>query len=283
MSATGPAGEQAGAAGWERPTGGPPTEPGPLESALRAGRDAGRKLLVPYFTGGLGRWTDALHAAAAAGADAIEIGIPFSDPVMDGPTIQEASAQALAAGATPDGILAELARAEPGVPVAAMTYYNLIFRGGHRRMASSLVRAGVAGAIIPDLPLDEVGDWADAADVTGVETVMLAAPTTPDERLPAICARSRGFVYGVGLMGVTGERAKLSATAAVMAKRLRAVTDKPVLVGVGISTPEQAVEVCAEADGVVVGSAVVRRMLEGSGPEGAAELIASFRAALDRG
>lgn len=273
----------AGRAGDERPTGGPPAEPGPLELALRAGRGAGRKLLVPYFTGGLGEWTDALAAAAAAGADAIEIGIPFSDPVMDGPTIQEASSRALEAGATPDAILAALARAEPGVPLAAMTYYNVIFRGGHRRMAASLVRAGVAGAIVPDLPLDEVGDWAAAADQAGVETVMLAAPTSPDERLGAICARSRGFVYGVGLMGVTGERATVAATALVMAKRLRAVTDKPVLIGVGISTPEQAVEVCAEADGVVVGSAVVRRMLEGGGPEGAAELIASFRAALDRG
>ena len=260
-----------------------PTEPGPLETALRARRAAGHKLLVPYFTAGLGDWTAAIEAAAAAGADALEIGIPFSDPVIDGPTIQEASARALAAGATPDGILAELARLEPGVPLAAMTYYNLIFRGGHRRMAASLVRAGVAGAIIPDLPLDEIGDWAAAADQAGVETVLLAAPTTPDERLPAICARSRGFVYGVGLMGVTGERTALAASATVMAKRLRAVTDKPVLIGVGISTPEQAVEVCAEADGVAVGSAVVRRMLGEGGPEAAAELIAAFRAALDRG
>jgi tryptophan synthase alpha chain len=260
-----------------------PAEPGALETALRERRAAGRKLLVPYFTAGLGEWTDALQAAAAAGADAIEVGIPFSDPVIDGPTIQEASARALEAGATPDGILGALARIEPGVPLVAMTYYNLIFRAGHRRMAAALVRAGVAGAILPDLPLDEVGDWAAAADQAGVETVLLAAPTTPDERLPAICARSRGFVYGVGLMGVTGERASLAASASVMAKRLRAVTDKPVLIGVGISTPEQAVEVCAEADGVAVGSAVVRRMLEGGGPDGAAELIGSFRAALDRG
>ena len=258
-------------------------DPGPLESALRERRAAGRKLLVPYFTAGYGEWTAALHAAAAAGADAIEIGIPFSDPVIDGPIIQEASARALEDGATPEGILAELARTELGVPLAVMTYYNLIFRGGHRRMAASMARSGVAGAIVPDLPLDEVGDWAAAADLSGVETVLLAAPTTPDERLPAICERSRGFVYGVGVMGVTGVRAALAASAAVMAKRLRAVTDKPVIIGVGVSTPEQAVEVCAEADGVAVGSAVVRRMLEGGGPEGAAELIGSFRAALDRG
>lgn len=260
-----------------------PAEPGALEAALRERRAAGRKLLVPYFTAGLGDWTAAIQAAAAAGADAVEVGIPFSDPVIDGPTIQEASVRALAAGATPDGLLAELGRMEPGVPLAVMTYYNLIFRGGHRRMAAALARAGVAGAILPDLPLDEVGDWAAAADQAGVETVLLAAPTTPDERLPAICARSRGFVYGIGLMGVTGERASLAASAAVMAKRLRAVTDKPVLIGVGISTPEQAVEVCAEADGVAVGSAIVRRMLSGAGPEGAAELVSEFRAALDRG
>ena len=257
--------------------------PGRLEDALRTRRAAGAKLLVPYLTGGLPGWKEAAQAVAAAGADAIEIGIPFSDPVMDGPVIQEASVRALAAGATPGGIVSALGHLDLGVPVAVMTYYNLVFRAGHLRMAESLARAGVAGAILPDLPLEEIGDWAAAADASGVETVLLAAPTTPDARLPAICARSRGFVYGVGLMGVTGQRTSLAASAAVMARRLRAVTDKPVLIGVGVSTPAQAVEVCGEADGVVVGSALVRRLLEDGGPEAAAELVASFRSALDDG
>src|SRR5215218_9339605 len=123
-----------------------PTEPGTLESALRAGREAGRKLLVPYITGGLPGWADLLDTLAEAGADAIEVGIPFSDPVMDGPVIQEASEQALAAGATPRSIVAELTDRETPVPVAVMTYYNLVFRWGHQRCADELARAGVAAA-----------------------------------------------------------------------------------------------------------------------------------------
>jgi len=254
-----------------------------LES-LRASRDAGAKLLVPYVTGGLGAdWLDVVRAAAAAGADAIEIGIPFSDPVMDGPVIQEASARALAAGATPAGLVAELGRADVGVPLVVMTYYNLIFRAGHRRFARTLAEAGVAGAILPDLPLEELDDWARAADDAGVDTILLAAPTTPDDRLAALCARSRGWVYGVGLMGVTGERQALATSAAVMGARLKAVTDLPVLIGVGISTPAQAVAAADSADGVIVGSALVRRLLDGAGPAGAAAFVGELRAALDAG
>jgi tryptophan synthase alpha chain len=257
---------------------------GALEQRLRSRRAEGAKLLVPYVTGGLGQdWCQVLGAVAAAGADAVEVGIPFSDPVMDGPVIQEASSRALRAGTTPASVLSELAGHPPGVPVAVMTYYNLIFRGGHRRMGASLAEAGVAGAIIPDLPFDEAGDWLAAADAVGVETVLLAAPTTTPERLARICARSRGFVYGVGLMGVTGERRELAASASVMARRLKEVTDRPVLIGVGVSTPAQAVEACREADGVVVGSALVRQLLDGVGPEGAADVVGAFRQALDRG
>src|SRR5437764_13384358 len=245
-----------------------------LEAHLRARRSAGRKLLVPYVTGGLGdQWLDVLRAMAAAGADAIEVGIPFSDPVMDGPTIQEASTRALAQGATPASIVSALGEVDAGVPLVVMTYYNVVFRGGHRRFARSLVEHGVAGAIVPDLPLDEFADWGRAADDAGVETILLAAPTTSDDRLAEICERCRGWVYGVGLMGVTGERVSLAASAATMAKRLKAVTDLPVLIGVGVSTPEQAVEACSEADGVIVGSALVQRRLEGGGPEGAASLV----------
>jgi len=237
---------------------------------------------VPYVTGGLGAdWCDVVAAIAAAGADAIEVGITFSDPVMDGPTIQEASSRALEQGATPDSVVAALGEVDAGVPLVVMTYYNVVFRGGHRRFARSLVEHGVAAAIVPDLPLDEFGEWARAADDAGVETILLAAPTTPDDRLAEITARCHGFVYGVGLMGVTGERASLAASAATMAKRLKTVTDLPVLIGVGVSTPEQAVEVCAEADGVIVGSALVRRLLDGGGPEAAAAFVAELRAALD--
>jgi tryptophan synthase alpha chain len=258
------------------------TEVGTMEAALRRRRDSGHKLVVPYVTGGLGRdWLDVVRAVADAGADAIEIGIPFSDPVMDGPVIEEASHRALAEGATPGGIVEALSRADAGVPLAVMTYYNLVLRAGHHRMAAQLASSSVSAAIVVDLPLDEAGEWAEAADDAGVETVLLVAPTTPDERLAPICARSRGFVYSVGIMGVTGERKELSASARATARRVKATTDKPVLVGVGVSTPDQAREVCLDADGVVVGSAVVRRLLSGEGPEGAARFVRQLRRGID--
>ena len=256
-----------------------------VETTLRAHRDRGRKLLVPYVTGGLGdNWALVLPALAAAGADAIEIGIPFSDPVMDGPTIQEASAAALAGGATPLSIFDDITGLDVGsAPLIVMTYYNIAFHMGEHRFAASLAGAGVSGAILPDLPLDESASWEREAAAAGVETILLAAPVTPDDRLVQIAARSHGFVYAVGLMGVTGERAGVAVSASTMGKRLKAVTDKPVLIGFGVSTPAQAVEACAEADGVIVGSALVRRLLDGAGPEGAARFIGELRQALDQG
>jgi tryptophan synthase alpha chain len=253
-----------------------------VEATLRARRAEGRKLLVPYVTGGIGpHWVDVIHAMVAAGADAVEVGIPFSDPVMDGPTIQEASLRALQFGATPPGILADLARADVGVPLIAMTYYNLVFRGGHRRFAHSLIDSGVAGIIIPDVPLEEMGDWSRAADDAGVETVLLAAPVTPDDRLAELCRRSRGFVYGVNLMGVTGERAAIAQSGRLLGERLKAATDMPVLMGFGVSSPQQAAEAASFADGVVVASALMRILLDGGTPERVGARVAEIRAALD--
>ncbi len=253
-----------------------------LEVHLRARRESGRKLLVPYVTGGLGHdWLDVVRAVVDAGADAVEIGIPFSDPVMDGRTIQEASQRALEIGATPSSIVADAARIDVDVPLVVMTYYNPVHHAGHERFASTLADAGIDAAIVPDLPLDELDGWADAADDAGVETVLLAAPTTTEARLHAICARSRGFVYGVSLMGVTGERARLASRAQEMGRRCKAATDVPVLLGVGISTPTQAVEAASSADGVIVGSALVSRLLRGEGPEGAHTFVSELRGALD--
>ncbi len=254
----------------------------PLESHLRARRDRA-PLLVPYVTGGLGaHWPDVVRAVAAAGADAVEVGIPFSDPVMDGPTIQEASRRALAAGATPASVVAAAARLDVDVPVVVMTYYNPVLHAGHERFAGLLADAGVAGAIVPDLPVDELDGWADAARTAGVATVLLAAPTTPPDRLELIGEETEGFLYAVAALGVTGERRQLPPEALTTGHRCREVTDKPVLLGVGISTPDQAAEAATAADGVVVGSALVRRLLDGGGPEEAAELVAELRAALDR-
>ncbi len=255
---------------------------GALEAALRARRESGGKCVVPYLTGGLGDdWLETMEAVAQAGADAIEIGIPFSDPVMDGPTIQLANDKALDSGATPLSILERVRNADIGVPTAVMTYGNIAYRMGWDRFANTLAESGVSGCILPDIPLEESGLWTAAADEAGIETVMLAAPTAPDERLPLICERSHGFVYAVGLLGITGVRTELAESAKVIAGRVKQVTEKPVLVGVGVGTPEQAVEISEIADGVVVGSAIVQRMLDGGGPEGVAELVAEFRAALD--
>ena len=259
-----------------------PSEPGEFERSLRATRESGRKLLVAYVTGGLhDEWPDVVRAVADAGADAIEIGIPFSDPVMDGPVIQEASELALRDGASPVTVLDTLRTIDAGVPLAVMTYYNLAFHMGHERFASLMYEAGGRAAILPDLPLEEVGPWATAADPAGIETVMLAAPTAPDDRLPRVVARSRGFVYAVGLLGVTGERDALAESSLVIARRLKAITDKPVLVGVGVSNGQQAAEVSQVADGCVIGSALMRRVVEGEGPAGAGAFIAEVRAALD--
>jgi tryptophan synthase alpha chain len=255
-----------------------------VESHLRAVRDSGRKILVTYVTGGLGGdWVQALQAMVAAGADAVEIGIPYSDPVMDGPTIQEASSRALAQGATPPAILDGAAAAAVAVPLVAMTYYNVVFRAGHARFASMLAGAGVRGAIIPDLPLEESAGWEADAQEAGVAPVLLAAPVTPDDRLARICERSRGFVYGVNLMGVTGERASVAGSATVLAKRLKAATDRPVVMGFGISSPQQAVAAAAESDGVVVASALMRLLLDGAGPEAVGDAVSAIRVALDRG
>jgi tryptophan synthase alpha chain len=254
-----------------------------LEAALRARRDGGGRAFVPYVTGGLdGVDADLLRGLADAGADAIEIGIPFSDPVMDGLTIQEASRRALDLGATPAGVIGDAAQLEIDVPLVVMTYTNPVGHMGYRRFAAALRDAGIAAAILPDLPLDELGGWAEAADAHDVETVLLAAPTTPDDRLIAICERSRGFVYGVSLMGVTGERATLAEQAGEMGRRLKAVTDTPVLLGVGISNAEQAVEASQFGDGVIIGSALMARVLNGGGPEGAHEFVSELRTALDR-
>jgi tryptophan synthase alpha chain len=225
-------------------------------------------------------WKEAIRVAAACGADAIEVGIPFSDPVMDGPVIQEASLRALKDGATPFGIIQEISTLDIDIPIAVMLYYNTVFRAGHERFATSLVKNGVSAAIVPDLPLEEAGEWCRDADAAGVETIMLAAPTAPDSRLPLVVERARGFVYAVGLLGITGERDSLASTATVLAGRLKNITDKPVLIGVGVSNAEQAYEACKVADGVIQGASVVRRLME-SGPDAVGEYITEVRAAID--
>lgn len=253
---------------------------GRIDDEFRAKRADGRKLLVPYITGGYPGWQDAIRACAANGADAVEIGIPFSDPVMDGPVIQQASQAALEAGVTPTSVLDEVPGLDVDIPLAVMTYYNLVHHPGPERFAANLARAGISGAILPDLPLEESGAWCEAADAHGIETIMLAAPTAPDDRLPRVAARARGFLYSVGLLGVTGERSSLADTATDLAARLKAITDTPVLVGVGVSNAAQAYQATRVADGVIQGASMVRRLME-SGPDAVGEYVAEVRAAID--
>jgi tryptophan synthase alpha chain len=253
---------------------------GRLESALRARRDGGRRAFVPYVTGGYpGVDAALLRSLAAAGADAIEVGIPFSDPVMDGGVIQEASARALDGGATPRGVLAEIGGAGVDVPIAAMTYVNPVHRLGIGAFVAEARDAGLAGLIVPDLPVDESGELEEAAAAASVDLVLLAAPGSRGERLAEIGRRSRGFVYCVATYGVTGARDALGAAARGVVDAVRPHTDLPLLVGVGIGTPEQAREACAFADGVVVGSALMARIVQGD-RDGALELASAFRRAI---
>jgi tryptophan synthase alpha chain len=253
---------------------------GRLEAALRARRDAGGRAFVPYLTGGYpGVDAGLLRRLAAAGADAIEVGIPFSDPVMDGGVIQEASAEALRAGARPTDVLAVIRDAAVEVPVAVMTYMNPVYRHGMEAFLDAALVAGVAGLIVPDLPVDESAGLEGAAAARGLDAVLLAAPGTTSERLGEIGSRSRGFVYCVATYGVTGARDHLDETARALIDALRPRTDLPLLLGVGIGSPEQAAEACTFADGVVVGSALMARVVAGN-PDDAVALASSFRSAI---
>ena len=250
---------------------------GRRESDLRSARDGGRKLLAPYVTGGLPGWERTVEACAAAGADAIEVGIPFSDPVMDGPTIQEASERALAAGATPQDIVGAMGAIETGgVPLVVMTYYNTVHRYGHERFAASLAAAGVAGAIVPDLPLEEAGEIGAELSGARIALVPLVAPTTPDVRRRQICQRAEGFVYVVSDTKVTGERDRLPDGLAELVAAVRADAAVPAAVGFGIGTPEQAAAVGRIADGVIIGSRLVRAVSEADGMAPAVEAVSRF-------
>ena len=254
-----------------------------LEAALRARRGRGGRAFVPYVTGGLaGVDRGLLRGLEAAGADAVEVGIPFSDPVMDGGVIQEASRRALEGGTRPADVLATVREAGLGIPVAVMTYYNPVLRRGPAGFLADAVEAGVSGAIVPDLPVDEAVEWIALCAEEGVGPVFLAAPGLPPERLQKIGQAASGFVYCVATYGVTGEREELAGTAEEVVAALRPFTDLPLLVGVGIATPDQAAEACRFADGVIVGSALVRRLLEHD-QAGALALAAEFREAIHGG
>ena len=256
---------------------------GALETALRARRAQGGTAFVPYLTGGFpGVDAKLLRAVAETGADAIEVGVPHSDPVMDGGVIQQASSSALAAGARPADVLAVIGEAALDIPVAVMTYVNPVLRRGAEAFLDEARAVRVSGVIVPDLPVDEAESFGVACAAREIDAVLLAAPGAARQRLEAIAARARGFVYCVATYGVTGAREELGSNAEGLVGALRAMTDLPLLVGVGIGTPGQASMASAFADGVIVGSALMAKLVDGD-REGMLELARDFREALPLG
>lgn len=230
-------------------------------------RAEGRSAFVAFLTAGDPSLERTLRAAAeleAAGADVLELGVPFSDPLADGPVIQRASERALARGVTLAGVLECVRAIRRGseLPLLLFSYFNPLLQYGLERLARDASAAGVDGVLVTDLPPEEAGEWIAAARGRDLDTVFLASPTSPAERLERVAAASRGFVYAVSRTGVTGERSSLSGEARPLVERLRALTDVPVALGFGLSTPEQVKDAAAVADGVVVGSALVRFLEE---------------------
>ncbi|WP_175561331.1 tryptophan synthase subunit alpha [Geodermatophilus obscurus] len=252
-----------------------------LADRIAAARAEGRAALIAYLPVGypdVDTSVEAMVAAVEGGADALEVGVPYSDPGMEGPVIQEAMDVAVRAGVgLPDVLPAVRAVAAAGGVPVVMSYWNPVERYGVDRFADDLAAAGGAGAITPDLIPDEAGPWIAATDRTGLDRVFLVAPSSTDARLAATVAASRGFVYAASTMGVTGTRTTVSSTAGELVARTRLVAgDLPICVGLGVSNGDQAAEVARFADGVIVGSAYVREMLDGRGAEGVRALSAEL-------
>jgi tryptophan synthase alpha chain len=250
-----------------------------LESALRAPAAAGRPALVAFLTGGFPTsegFLDALLAVAEE-ADAVEIGVPFSDPMADGVTIQRASRAALEAGTTLEGILVQLDTVRPAAPLLLMSYLNPLISYGLPRLARAAEKAGVDGLIVPDLPFEECGPLREAMAARGVALVQMVTPLTPPERAARLCRASRGFVYAVTTTGITGGRVAVPEVTQQYLARTRALSPVPVLAGFGIREANQVRAIAPHADGVIVGSALIERLENGGTPDQAARFLAGLR------
>ena len=257
-----------------------------VETALHQAHAAGRPSLVTYVTGGIREdWTDLLAAMIEAGADAVEIGLPFSDPMLDGYTIQQASAAAIGRGATTAGILGQLsAAAASDVPLIAMTYANHAYSRGLPAFCRQLADAGLSGVIIPDLPAVEASDYLEAAGQAGLDATLMVTPATGLAQIKAIAGYTRGFLYVMSVMATTGNPHESADTARwAVAARARRHSPRPVLIGFGIDTPSRAAAAAAHADGVIVASALMRRVLDGTSSACIGRDVAALRTALDQG
>jgi tryptophan synthase alpha chain len=257
-----------------------------VDEAFARARAEDRGVLVGYLPAGFPTYDGclaALRAMVEAGVDVVEVGLPYSDPLIDGPTIQVAVDRALANGTRMLDVLRTVeAVAQTGAATLVMTYWNPVEHLGAGRFARQLADAGGAGAITPDLTPEEAGEWLSAARELDLATVFLVAPSSTDERIALVTRHCRGFVYAASTMGVTGARERVSERAAELVARVRKVTDLPVGVGLGVASGEQAAQVAGYADGVIVGSAFVRRLLDTPGPEGV-EAVRAFAAELAAG
>jgi tryptophan synthase alpha chain len=255
-------------------------------------RDRGQCALIPFLTAGdpdLETTAEALQILDRSGADLIELGVPYSDPLADGPVIQAAATRALAKGTSLDRVLAMVKRVSPllKAPIILFTYYNPILNRGVETFLQDIADAGVRGLVVPDLPLEEVEGLLKPADAIGIDVTLLVAPTSPKARIEAIAQQSQGFIYLVSVTGVTGIRTQLESRVQVLLNELRSVTDKPIGVGFGISEPSQAKQVMEwGADAVIVGSAFVKRLSEGSPNQGLVAIESfcrSLKAAISEG
>jgi tryptophan synthase alpha chain len=259
-----------------------------LSDTLAAAKNENRAALVAYLPAGFPTvdvGIEAVKAAFDGGADVVEVGLPHSDPVLDGPVIQTADDIALRGGVRIADVMRTVreAHAATGKPVLVMTYWNPIDRYGVERFTAELAEAGGAGCILPDLPVEEAGLWREHAEKQGLATVFVVAPSSKDARLARITEAGSGFVYAASLMGVTGTRESVGEQAQDLVRRTRATTDLPVCVGLGVSNPAQAAEVAAFADGVIVGSAFVKRMLDAPDDGAAVAAVRELAGELARG
>jgi len=261
--------------------------PSPVTVAFGKADADNRAALIGYLPAGFPTVSGAIEAAkamAGAGADIIEVGLPYSDPLMDGPVIAEAVHRALSAGTRVADVLRTVeAIAAAGIPALVMTYWNPVDRYGVRAFARDLAQAGGSGLITPDLTPEEAGPWLEASDACGLDRVFLVAPSSTGERLARIAQACRGFVYAASLMGITGARDTVSADAARLVARVRRHSDLPVAVGLGVSNGAQAAQMAAFADGVIVGSAFVRRLLDAPDSASGTAAIRDLTAELSAG